>query len=83
MRDSNQALVVASVAILFGLALIGLSRSNMTSTHNPFLSEQAFFTMGFLFLGFAFGVLGAIGYIVRLEKKIPETPPPHPPLPQA
>jgi hypothetical protein len=83
VKDSHQALVVASVAILIGIVYIGLSRSNIPSTANPFLSEQAFFTMGFLFLGFAFGVLGAIGYIVRLEKKIPETPPPHPPLPQA
>jgi preprotein translocase subunit Sss1 len=32
--------------------------------------------MGFFFLGFGIGVLGAIGYIVRLEKKIPQTPPP-------
>jgi high-affinity Fe2+/Pb2+ permease len=77
MKDSHQALVVAGVLILIGIILIGLSRSiNIPSTYNPFLSAQAFFTMGFLFLGFSFGVLGAIGYIVRLEKKIPQTPPP-------
>jgi len=32
--------------------------------------------MGFLFLGFGSGVLGTIGYMLKLEKKIPETPPP-------
>ena len=77
MKDSHQILVVAGVVILIGIVLIGLSRSNnIPSTNNPFLSAQAFFTMGFFFLGFSFGVLGAIGYIVRLEKKIPQTPPP-------
>jgi sensor histidine kinase regulating citrate/malate metabolism len=76
MKDSHQVLVVAGVSILIGIVLIGLSRSNITSEYNPFLSAQAFFTMGFLFLGFSLGLLGAIGYIVRLEKKIPQTPPP-------
>jgi hypothetical protein len=77
MKDSHQVLVVAGVAILIGIVLIGLSRSNnIPSTNNPFLSTQAFFTMGFFYLGFSFGVLGAIGYIIRLEKKIPQTPPP-------
>jgi hypothetical protein len=75
MKDSHQVLVVAGVLILISAVLIGLSRSNIPSISNPFLSTQAFFTMGFFFLGFSFGVLGAIGYIVRLEKKIPETPP--------
>lgn len=77
MKDSHQVLVVAGVLILTGIVLIGLSRSiNIPSTNNPFLSAQAFFTMGFFFLGFSLGLLGAIGYIVRLEKKIPQTPPP-------
>jgi hypothetical protein len=77
MKDSHQVLVVAGVGILIGIVLIGLSRSiNIPSAHNPFLSSQAFFTMGFFYLGFSFGVLGAIGYIIRLEKKIPQTPPP-------
>ncbi len=77
MKDSHQVLVVAGACILIGVVLIGLSRSNnIPSTNNPFLSAQAFFTMGFFYLGFSFGVLGAIGYIVRLEKKIPQTPPP-------
>ncbi len=74
MKYSHQALVVACVSILFGIVFIGLSRSNITSAYNPFLSAQAFFTMGFLYLGFSFGLLGAIGYIVKLEKKIPQTP---------
>jgi high-affinity Fe2+/Pb2+ permease len=83
MKDSHQVLVVAGVVILIGIVLIGLSRSiNIPSAYNPFLSAQAFFTMGFFFLGFSFGVLGAIGYIVRLEKKIPQTPPPPPSSPQ-
>jgi len=74
MKDSHQVLVVAGVLFLIGIVLIGLSRSsNIPSASNPFLSAQAFFTMGFFFLGFAVGVLGAIGYIVRLEKKIPQT----------
>lgn len=77
MKDSHQVLVVAGVGILIGIVLIGLSRSNnIPSAYNPFLSAQAFFTMGFFFLGFSFGLLGAIGYIVRLEKKTPQTPPP-------
>jgi hypothetical protein len=77
MKDSHQVLVVAGVLIMIGIGLIGLSRSiNIPSSHNPFLSTSALFTMGFFFLGFSFGVLGAIGYIVRLEKKIPQTPPP-------
>jgi hypothetical protein len=74
MKDSHQVLVVASVVILIGIVLIGLSSTNIPSANNPFLSTQAFFTMGFFFLGFSFGLLGAIGYIVRLEKKIPQTP---------
>ena len=77
MKDSHQVLVVASVSILIGIVLIGLSRSNIPSADNPFLSAQAFFTMGFIFFGFSLGLLGAaIGYIVRLEKKTPQTPPP-------
>jgi high-affinity Fe2+/Pb2+ permease len=77
MKDSHQALVVAGVLILIGIVLIGLSRSiNIPSADNPFLSARALFTMGFFFLGFGVGVLGTIGFIVRLEKKIPQTPPP-------
>lgn len=76
MKDSHQALVVAGVAFLIGIVLIGLSGSNIPSAYNPFLSARAFFTMGFLFFGFALGVLGTVGCIVRLEKKIPQTPPP-------
>jgi hypothetical protein len=77
MKDSHQVLVAAGVLIMIGIGLIGLSRSiNIPSPHNPFLGTNALFTMGFFFLGFSFGVLGAIGYIVRLEKKIPQTPPP-------
>jgi hypothetical protein len=77
MKDSHQVLVIAGALILIGIVLIDLSRStNIPSADNPFLSAQAFLTMGFFFLGFSFGVLGAIGYIVRLEKKIPQTPPP-------
>jgi hypothetical protein len=77
MKDSHQVLVVAGVLIMIGIVLIGLSRSiNIPSANNPFLSTSALFTMVFFFFGFSFGVLGAIGYIVRLEKKIPQTPPP-------
>ena len=77
MKDSQKIFVVAGVLILIGIVLIGLSRSiNIPSAYNPFLSARALFTMGFFFLGFGVGVLGAIGYIVRLEKKIPQTPPP-------
>jgi sensor histidine kinase regulating citrate/malate metabolism len=75
MKDSHQALVVAGVAILIGIVLIGLSRSNIPSTQNPFLSIQAYFAIGFLYLGFGVGLLGALGFIVGLEKKIPENPP--------
>jgi hypothetical protein len=74
MKYSHQTLVVACVSILFGIVFICLSRSSITSAYNPFLSAQAFFTMGVVYLGFSFGLLGAIGYIVKLEKKIPQTP---------
>jgi hypothetical protein len=73
MKDSHQVLFIASATILIGIILIGLSRSNIPSADNPFLSAQAFFTMGFFFLGFSIGLLGATGYIVRLEKKTPQT----------
>ena len=74
MKDSNQVLALASINILIGVILTGLSRSNITSTNNPFLSSQAFVTMGFLFFGFSLGLLATIGYIVRLEKKTLRTP---------
>jgi hypothetical protein len=32
--------------------------------------------MGFLFVGVGGGVLGTIGYILRLEKKLSQIPPP-------
>jgi hypothetical protein len=76
MKDSHQALVLMSVTIIIGIVLISFSRSNITSADNPFLSAQAFFTMGSLFFGFSLGLLAAIGYIVRIEKKIPQTAPP-------
>jgi len=77
MKDSHQVLVLASVSILIGIVLYGLSRSiNLPSPYNPFLTPQAFFTMGFFFLGFGIGLLGAIGYIIKLEKKKPQNPPP-------
>jgi len=77
MKDSHQVLVVAGVLILIGIVLIGLSRSiNIPSAYNPFLSARALFTMGFFFLGFGIGVVGTIGYVVKLERKISQTPPP-------
>jgi hypothetical protein len=76
MKDSHQALVLVGVSIIIGIILIGLSGSTVTSADNPFLSAQAFFTIGFLFFGFSLGLLAAIGYIVRIEKKIPQTAPP-------
>jgi hypothetical protein len=76
MKDSRQVLVIAGVCILIGIVLIGLSRSNIPSADNPFLSAQAFFAMGLFYLGFSLGFFLAVGYIVRLEKKIPQTPPP-------
>jgi hypothetical protein len=76
MKDSNQALVGAGVSILIGIILIGLSRSNIPSADNPFLSAQAFFTVGLFYLGFSLGLLVTIRYLVRLEKKITQTPPP-------
>ncbi|TRZ51081.1 MAG: hypothetical protein D4S01_05535 [Dehalococcoidia bacterium] len=76
MKDSHQALVVAGVSILIGIVFIALSRSsNIPSEDNPFLSAQAFFTIGFFYLGFSLGILVLIRYIVRLEKKTPQTPP--------
>jgi hypothetical protein len=74
VKDSHQVLVVAIVCIFIGIVSLGLSRTNLTSTNNPFLTEQAFFTRGFLFFGFTLGLLGAISYITRLEKKTSQTP---------
>jgi hypothetical protein len=76
MKDSNQVLVALSVSILIGVVLLGLSRSSIPLADNPFLNAQAFFTMGFLFFGFGLGLLAAISYIIRIEKKIPRTAPP-------
>jgi hypothetical protein len=52
-----------------------LSRSNIPLADNPFLSAQAFFTVGLFYLGFSLGLLVTIHHIVRLEKRIPQTPP--------
>jgi uncharacterized membrane protein YczE len=76
MKDSRQALVGVGVSILIGIILIGLSRTNIPSADNPFLSAQAFFTVGLFYLGFSLGLLVTIRYIVRLEKRIPQTPTP-------
>jgi hypothetical protein len=73
MKDSHQALVLAGVSIIIGIVLIGLSRSNITSADNPFLSMQAFFTMGFLFFGFSLGLLATISTLLKVEKKRPQT----------
>jgi hypothetical protein len=75
MKDSHQALVGAGVSIIIGIILIGLSRSNIPLADNPFLSAQAFFTVGLFYLGFSLGLLVTIHHIVRLEKRIPQTPP--------
>ena len=71
MKDSHQTLVFAGVSIIIAIIFIGLSRTNIPSADNPFLTAQAFFTMGFLFFGFSLGLLVAISYIIRIEKKIP------------
>lgn len=76
MNDSNQVLVALCVSILIGVVLLGLSRSTVPLAANPFLNAQAFFTMGFLFFGFSLGLLAATNYIIRIEKKIPQTAPP-------
>jgi sugar phosphate permease len=74
MKDSHQVLVLTSATIILSIVFFWLSRSNVTSADNPFLSAQAFFAMGFLFFGFSLGLLASIVYIVRLEKKRPQTP---------
>jgi sugar phosphate permease len=76
MKDSHQVLVLTSVTILISVVFFWLSRSNIASADNPFLSAQAFFAMGFMFFGFSLGLLATINYIVRIEKKIPQTAPP-------
>jgi len=92
MKDSHQVLVVAVAFIIIGIVMIGVSRSiNIPSAYSTFLGIPyavnpefvssfnemlVLLMMGFLFLGFGFGVLGTIGYVLRLEKKIPQTPPP-------
>jgi hypothetical protein len=76
MKDSNQVLVGLGVSILIGVVLLGLSRSAVPLTDNPFLNPQAFFTLGFLFFGFSLGLLAATSYIIRIEKRIPQTSPP-------
>ena len=76
MKDSHQVLVLTSVTILISVVFFWLSRSNIASADNPFLSAQAFFAMGFMFFGFSLGLLATIGYIIKIEKKIPQTAPP-------
>jgi hypothetical protein len=76
MKDSHQILVLSFVLVLIGIILIGVSRTNIPLTSNPFLSERAFFVMGFFFLGFSLGMFGAIGYVLRLERKLSQIPPP-------
>ena len=76
MKDSHQVLVLTSVTILISVVFFWLSRSNIASADNPFLSAQAFFAMGFMFFGFSLGLLATINYIVRIERKIPQTAPP-------
>jgi len=79
MKDSHQMLVLSFVLFLIGIILIGVSRTiNIPLTYNPFLSASAFFVMGFFFLGFGLGVFGAIGYVLRLEKKVSQIPHPLP-----
>ena len=73
MKDSNQVLVGLGVSILIGVVLLGLSRSPVPAADNPFLNAQAFFTLGFLFFGFSLGLLVATSYIIRIEKRIPQT----------
>jgi amino acid transporter len=77
VKDSHQILVLSFVLVLIGIILIGVSRTvNIPETHNIFLTAQALFVMGFFFLGFALGVFGAIGYVLRLERKVSQIPPP-------
>jgi sugar phosphate permease len=76
VKDSHQVLVLTSVTILISVVFFWLSRSNIASADNPFLSAQAFFAMGFMFFGFSLGLLATIGCIARLEKKRPQTPQP-------
>jgi sugar phosphate permease len=76
MKDTHQVLVSASVTFTISIVFFWLSRSNIASADNPFLSAQTFFAMGFLFFGFSLGLLASIGYIVRIEKKRPQTPQP-------
>lgn len=74
LKDSYQVLVVACVSVLIGVVLYLLSRSvGVPSPYNPFLTSEAFFAMGVLFFGFGLGLLGATGYIVRLEKTKPHS----------
>ena len=73
MKDSSQVLVAVGVSFLIGIVLLGLSGSTVPSADNPFLNAQAFFTLGFLFFGFGLGLLAATSYIVRIEKKMPQT----------
>lgn len=92
MKDSRKVLVQALFFIIIGSVLVGWSRSiTIPSAYNSFLGIPyavnpefasslyemlALLVFGFLFLGFGCGVLATIGYIVRLEKKIPQSPPP-------
>jgi hypothetical protein len=92
MKDSHQVLVVAVVFFVIGIALIVGSMSiHIPSAYstffgipyavNPefassFYEMLALFVAGFMFLGFGLGVLGTIGYILRLEKRLSQIPPP-------
>jgi hypothetical protein len=77
MKDSLQALVLAGFSVPIGIVFIDLSRSNITSADNPFLSAQAFFTVGFLFFSFGLGLLATIGTLLKLKGRKDRKPHSH------
>lgn len=92
MKDSHQILIVAATCFIIGLFMIlGAFTIHIPSAYKTFLGipydvnpafesslieMQTLIGLGIFLLGFGAGVLGTIGYILRLEKRIPQTPPP-------
>ena len=92
MRDSHIVAIGALVLIVIGIGLIfGATSIHIPSVYNRCLGipygvnpefESSFkemlvlFMMGTFFLGLGLGVLSSIGFVLKLEKKISQTPPP-------
>jgi hypothetical protein len=98
MKYSHQVVALATVFIMLGIILIGASQTiNIPSAYSTFLGIPyavnpnfvssfnemlGLLILGFTFSGFGFGILGTVGYVLKLERKLSQIPQPPPPPPQ-